>query len=57
MNGALVVGAHLGHWYVGGPIYLSPVIGVWAFIKWSEWRQRRRDRAAAAASTGEPPPR
>jgi hypothetical protein len=36
--------AHLGHWYVGLPVYLSPVIAVFALLKWSEWRQRRRER-------------
>jgi len=36
--------AHLGHWYVGLPVYLSPVLVVVALLKWSEWRQKRRTR-------------
>jgi hypothetical protein len=34
--------AHLGHWYIGGPIFLSPVILIVVAIKISEWRERRR---------------
>ena len=36
--------AHLGHWYIGGPVYLSPVILVVVAIKISEWREKRRGR-------------
>ena len=36
--------AHLGHWYVGLPVYLSPVLAVVALLKWSEWREKRRKR-------------
>jgi hypothetical protein len=36
--------AHLGHWYVGLPVYLSPVLAVVALLKLSEWRHRRRER-------------
>jgi hypothetical protein len=38
--------AHLGHWYVGLPVYLSPVLVVVALLKWSEWREKRRKRQA-----------
>jgi hypothetical protein len=34
--------AHLGHWYVGGPVFLSPVIVIVILIKISEWREKRR---------------
>jgi hypothetical protein len=34
--------AHLGHVYVSGPIFLGPLALVWAWIKVSEWRERRR---------------
>jgi hypothetical protein len=40
----LVPFAHLGHWYVGLPVYLSPVLLVVALLKWSEWREKRRKR-------------
>jgi hypothetical protein len=38
----IVVFAHLGHWYVGGPIYLGPFLLLGAWIKFAEWRDRRR---------------
>ena len=41
--------AHLGHWYVGMPVYLSPVVIVFLLLKWSEWRDRRRKREAGEA--------
>lgn len=34
--------AHLGHWYVGGPVFLSPVIAIWVLMKVLAWRDRRR---------------
>jgi hypothetical protein len=34
--------AHLGHWYVGGPVFLSPVIAVLALMWFGRWRDRRR---------------
>jgi hypothetical protein len=46
MTAVIVVFAHLGHWYVGGPIYASPVIAVWLWLKWTERRHRRREAAA-----------
>ena len=42
--------AHLGHWYVGLPVYLSPVLAVVGLLKWSEWREKRRKRAAEEAA-------
>lgn len=36
--------AHLGHWYVGGPIYAAPVIAVFLWLRWVTWRDRRRRR-------------
>jgi hypothetical protein len=36
--------AHLGHWYVGLPVYLSPVVAVFLLLKVSEWRDKRRKR-------------
>ena len=43
--------AHLGHWYVGGPVFLGPVLLIVVFIKVSEWRERRRDRGAGPRPT------
>jgi hypothetical protein len=43
--------AHLGHWYVGLPVYLSPVVAVFLLLKASEWRDKKRKREA-----GETPP-
>ncbi len=42
--GIVVVFAHLGHWYVGLPVYSSPVVAIYLWIKISEWRRRRRQR-------------
>jgi hypothetical protein len=55
MTADLVVFAHLGHWYVGGPVYLSPVVAVFLFMKWSDWRHRRDEaREAAEGAPKEP---
>jgi anti-anti-sigma regulatory factor len=48
----LTVFAHLGHWYVGGPVFLGPVVLLIIAIKLNEWRERRR-----AASQGIEPTR
>jgi hypothetical protein len=34
--------AHLGHWYVGGPIYLGPVILIFLWLRWLSWKEKRR---------------
>jgi anti-anti-sigma factor len=34
--------AHLGHWYVGGPVFLAPVVLLILAIKANEWREKRR---------------
>jgi hypothetical protein len=38
----VVVFAHLGHWYVGLPVYLGPVLALVASVKVAEWRDRHR---------------
>jgi hypothetical protein len=44
--------AHFGHWYISGPVYLVPVVGLLAYMRISTWRERRkkgkrrRDRGA-----------
>jgi hypothetical protein len=38
------IAAHLGHWYVGLPVYLGPIVLIVLAIKASEWRERRRRR-------------
>ena len=48
--------AHLGHWYVGGPVFLSPVLLVVVFIKVSEWREARRDHEARQRPSTEEDP-
>jgi hypothetical protein len=43
LSSAIVtVFAHLGHWYVGLPVYMSPVVLLIVGGKWAEWRDRRR---------------
>ncbi len=48
--GIVVVFAHLGHWYVGLPVYSSPVVAIYLWIKISEWRRRRRKRDKETSS-------
>jgi hypothetical protein len=36
--------AHLGHLYVGLPIYMGPVILLLAWMKIGGWRDRRREK-------------
>lgn len=48
--------AHLGHWYVGLPVYLSPVLFVVALLKWSEWRAKRKRRDQDGPDAPSPPP-
>jgi hypothetical protein len=47
------IAAHLGHWYVGLPVYLGPIVLIVLAIKVSEWREKRRRRD----SPDGPPPR
>jgi hypothetical protein len=37
------VSAHFGHWYISGPVYLSPVL---LLVIWSSVTQRRDRRRA-----------
>jgi anti-anti-sigma factor len=41
LDSSLVL-AHLGHWYVGGPVFLAPVILLVLAIKANEWREKRK---------------
>lgn len=36
--------AHLGHWYVGLPVYGGPVVLLIAWVKLGEWREKRQRR-------------
>jgi hypothetical protein len=36
--------AHLGHWYVGLPVYAGPVVLLIAWFKIGDWRDKRRQR-------------
>ena len=36
--------AHLGHWYVGMPVYGGPVVLLIVWFKISEWREKRQRR-------------
>lgn len=47
-----VVTAHLGHWYVGLPVYMGPVVLILAWLRYATWRDRRR--AEAERRTGKP---
>jgi len=38
----MTVFAHLGHWYVGVPVYFGPVLLLILWFKVGEWRDRRR---------------
>jgi hypothetical protein len=40
------VAAHLGHWYIGLPVYVGPIVLIVLAIKVSEWRERRRRRGS-----------
>jgi hypothetical protein len=40
-----VVLAHLGHWYVGLPVYMGPVVVILAWLRYASWRDRRREEA------------
>jgi hypothetical protein len=37
----MLVLAHLGHWYVGVPVYFGPVLLLIVWFKVGEWRDRR----------------
>lgn len=41
----LVLG-HLGHWYVGGPVFFGPVLAIVLCLKVSNWREQRRRKRA-----------
>lgn len=51
------VSAHFGHWYISGPVYLSPVV---LLVLWSAVTQRRDRRRREAhqreAAGAEPKP-
>jgi anti-anti-sigma regulatory factor len=47
----LTVFAHLGHWYVAGPVFLGPVVLLIIAIKANEWRERRRASAEGIEPT------
>jgi anti-anti-sigma regulatory factor len=47
----LIPVAHLGHWYVGGPVFLGPVVLLFIAIKLNGWRERRRASAQGIAPT------
>ena len=36
--------AHLGHWYVSLPIFMGPVVALFAYIYIGEWRNKRKER-------------
>jgi hypothetical protein len=40
--------AHLGHLYVGLPIYMGPVFVLVAWIKIGNWRDKRREKRPPA---------
>jgi hypothetical protein len=40
-----VLTAHLGHWYVGLPVYMGPVVLILAWLRYASWRDRRRAEA------------
>jgi hypothetical protein len=46
------IAAHLGHWYVGLPVYMGPIVLIVVAIKVSEWREKRKRRESADG----PPP-
>ena len=52
MASTLLPLAHLGHWYVGGPVFLSPVLAVWLFLKVGDWRDRRRGASPEPSRVG-----
>jgi hypothetical protein len=39
-----VVMAHAGHVLIDLAIYLGPVVAIIGFLKWSDWRDGRKDR-------------
>lgn len=39
-----LIEAHLGHWYVGVPVYLGPVVLIFLWLRWVSWKERRRQR-------------
>jgi hypothetical protein len=39
-----LISAHFGHWYISGPVYMSPVV---LLVAWSAIVQRRDRRRAA----------
>lgn len=45
MTSTLIPFAHLGHWYVGLPVYLGPVVLIGAWLKWASWREQRAKRS------------
>ena len=47
MSGVVML-AHLGHWYVGLPVYLGPVVALAAWLGIGDWRERRRKRSGRA---------
>jgi uncharacterized membrane protein (GlpM family) len=46
--------AHFGHWYISGPIYLVPVLALIAYMRITNWRERRRKRTGAHRRRGRP---
>lgn len=46
----IVVFAHLGHWYVGLPVYLGPVVVITVLVKATDWRERHRRGARASSA-------
>ena len=53
----MLVFAHLGHWYVGVPVYFGPVALLIAWFKVGEWRDKRRgpQRRDRTKRRGRPP--
>jgi hypothetical protein len=36
--------AHFGHWYVSLPIFLGPVVVLFAWVYVGDWLEKRRGR-------------
>ena len=36
--------AHFGHWYISLPVFLGPVVVLFAWVYADAWRQKRRKR-------------
>jgi hypothetical protein len=36
--------AHFGHWYISLPVFMGPVVALFAYIYIGEWRNKRKER-------------